>query len=287
MTITTGIGAFDAPLILCGGAYSNLEALQALFAEAQRLNIPHERIIHSGDVIAYCADPEASARLLMESGAHAIKGNVEEQLGQNAGDCACGFEEGSKCQALSAEWYAHADDQISNETRSWMAALPDQITFTINDRTFRVIHGGVNQINRFMFASLGDSVFDGELAQSGTNCVIAGHTGIPFTRHVGGRIWHNCGAVGLPANDGTPRGWFTILTPMVHGVRFEHRPLHYDHITAARKMRNAGLSGEYAGALESGLWPTMDILPEAERSGVGKPISFGSVVWAQIPRSAA
>lgn len=287
MTITTGIGVFDAPLILCGGAYSNLEALQALFAEADRLGIPHERIIHSGDVIAYCADPEASARLLMESGAHAIKGNVEEQLGQNAGDCACGFEEGSKCQALSAEWYAHADEQVSKDTRSWMADLPDQITFTVNDRTFRVVHGGVNQINRFMFASLGDSVFDGELVQSGTNCVIAGHTGIPFTRHVGGRIWHNCGALGLPANDGTPRGWFTILTPMVHGVRFEHRPLHYDHITAARKMRNAGLSSEYAGALESGRWPTMDILPDAEKSGVGKPISFGSVVWAQIPRSAA
>ena len=74
---------------------------------------------------------------------------------------------------------------------------------------------------------------------------------------------------------------------MIHGVRFEHRPLHYDHITAARKMRETGLSGEYAGALESGLWPTMDILPEPERKSVGKAISLGSIVWAQIPRSAA
>lgn len=287
MTITIGIGSFNAPLILCGGAYSNLEALEGLFEEAKRLNIPNERIIHCGDVIAYCADPEASARLLMQSGANAIKGNVEEQLGQNAGDCACGFEEGSQCQALSAKWFAHADEQISDETRSWMANLPDQISFTMNDRTFRVVHGGVDQINRFMFASLEDPVFGNELARAGTNCVIAGHTGIPFSRHVSGKIWHNCGALGLPANDGTPRGWFTILTPMVHGVRFEHRPLHYDHITAARKMRNAGLSGEYATALETGLWPTMDILPEAERSSVGKSISLGSVVWAQIPRSVA
>lgn len=287
MTITIGIGSFNAPLILCGGAYSNLEALEGLFEEARRLNIPNDHIIHCGDVIAYCADPEASARLLMQSGVHSIKGNVEEQLGRNAGDCACGFEEGSKCQALSAEWFAHANDQISDPTRSWMADLPDQISFTMNNRTFRVVHGGVDQINRFMFASLEDQVFGDELALAGTNCVIAGHTGIPFSRHVGGKIWHNCGALGLPANDGTPRGWFTILTPMVHGVRFEHRPLHYDHITAARKMRNVGLSGEYATALETGLWPTMDILPEAERSSVGKPISLGSVVWAQIPRSVA
>lgn len=287
MTVTVGIGPFDAPVIIFGGVYSNLESLEALFEEAGRLNVPAERIIHTGDVVAYCADPEKSARLLMSSGVHAIKGNVEEQLGQNAMDCACGFEDGSKCQTLAVEWYAYADRQIGGEVRTWMAGLPDQLTFAMNGRTFRVVHGGINQTNRFMFASLSDAVFGAELAQGGTDGVIAGHTGIPFTRHVGGKVWHNTGALGLPANDGTPRGWFTVLTPMIHGVRFEHRPLHYDHITAARKMRETGLSGEYASALESGLWPTMDILPEPEREGVGKPISLGSIVWAQIPRSAA
>lgn len=116
--------------------------------------------------------------------------------------------------------------------------------------------------------------------------VIAGHTGIPFTRNVDGRVWHNTGALGMPANDGTPRGWFTVMTPMIHGLRFEHRPLHYDHITAMRKMREAGLPAGYANAMGNGLWPAMDILPEPERESAGKPISLGSVVWARIPHSA-
>ena len=287
MTTTKAIGTFDSPAILCGGAYSNLEALEALFEEAERLRIPRERIIHTGDVIAYCSDHEAAARLLAASGAHAIKGNVEEQLGRNAEDCACGFVEGSQCQALAVDWYTAADAQVTPGTRTWMAGLPDQIIFTMNRRTFRVVHGGVNVTNRFVFASLSDADFAAELEDAGTDCVIAGHSGIPFTRHVGGRIWHNAGALGMPANDGTQRGWFSVLTPMVHGVRFEHRPLHYDHITAARKMRAAGGSSEYAAAIESGLWLTMDILPEAERRVRGRRITLGSVFWARIPHSEA
>jgi predicted phosphodiesterase len=285
MTTTKAIGTFDAPTILCGGAYSNLEALEALFEEAERLQVPPERIIHTGDVIAYCSDHEATARLLAASGAHAIKGNVEEQIGLNAGDCACGFAEGSQCQTLAVDWYAAANAQVTPGTRTWMAGLPDQIIFTMNRRTFRVVHGGVNVINRFMFPSLTDAEFSAELADAGTDCVIAGHTGIPFTRHVDGRIWHNSGALGMPANDGTQRGWFSLLTPMVHCVRIEHRPLHYDHITAARKMRQSGGSPEYAAALETGFWPYLDILPEAERQTRGRRITLGSVFWARIPRS--
>lgn len=287
MTTTKTIGIFDAPAILCGGAYSNLEALEALMEEAERLDVPPERIVHTGDVVAYCSDHEAAAQLLAASGAHAIKGNVEEQLGAGADDCACGFAEDSVCQALADDWYAAADSRISAETRAWMASLPDQLIFTMNRRTFRVVHGGVGVINRYMFASLPDSDFAAEFAAAGTDAVIAGHTGIPFTRHVDGGIWHNSGALGMPANDGTQRGWFTLLTPTAHGVRFEHRPLHYDHITAARKMRADGVSPQYAAALETGIWPSMDVLPPAERLRQGRHIHLGSVDWARMTRAEA
>ena len=55
---TRDIGRFEAPVLVCGGAYSNLEALEALMAAAGRLGIRPDHIIHTGDVVAYCADPK-------------------------------------------------------------------------------------------------------------------------------------------------------------------------------------------------------------------------------------
>ena len=42
----------DAPLLCFGGPYSNLQALQAMLAEARRLGIPPERMLCTGDVVA-------------------------------------------------------------------------------------------------------------------------------------------------------------------------------------------------------------------------------------------
>src|SRR3546814_2069829 len=47
-------------------------------------------------------------------------------------------------------------------------------------------------------------------------------SGLPFTELVDGRLWHNAGAIGLPANDGTPRVWYSILGPAPGGLHIEH-----------------------------------------------------------------
>ena len=79
----------------------------------------------------------------------------------------------------------------------------------------------------------------------------------------------------MPANDGTARVWYSIAYPDDQfGLRFVHKPLDYDHQTAARKMHEAGLPDAYANALVTGLWPNVDWLPEAERKQTGVRIDF-------------
>lgn len=279
MITSAQFGDFDGPVLACGGAVSNLEALQALDAEARRLGIPPHRIIHTGDVVAYCADPAAAASFVAERGWRAIKGNVEQQLAAGAEDCACGFASGSLCDAMTATWYSHADQQMTPELRRWMAGLPDQAEFSLAGKRFRVVHGGVSVINRFMFASLPEPEFASEFDRSGADCIIAGHAGMPFTRAVGGRLWHNPGSLGMPANDGTPHGWYSILRPIADGVRITHHAFSYDQTTAAAKMRAAGLPEGYAACLETGLWPSLDVLPERERAATGWPLAESVHDW--------
>ena len=48
-------------------------------------------------------------------------------------------------------------------------------------------------------------------------------------------------------------------------------------------MRAAGLPAGYADALETGLWPSLDVLPPAERAAAGRPIEAGAVLWPTPP----
>lgn len=279
MNETLDLGVLEQPVLICGGAYGNLEALQALERWAQLHGFAAENIIHTGDAAAYCADPHQATSFIRERSWPSIKGNVEEQLAVGADDCACGFEEGSVCNAMSARWFAYADRCISAEDRAWMAALPSLLRFRLNGRRFLAVHGSVEQTNSFMFESLDEAVFAEQIDLADADAVIAGHTGIAFTRMIGDRAWHNSGALGMPANDGTPRVWFSTLTPEGDAIRFAHHALVYDHSSAADKLRRADLRPGYADGLETGLWPSLDILPPAEKAATGQPISLVDTVW--------
>ena len=267
------------PLLVFGGPYSNLEATKAILAEARRRTIPPNNIVCTGDLAAYCADPQAVIDLVRSAQMHVVMGNCEESLAAQAADCGCGFADDSACAALSNEWYPFADRNVDVESRIWMGSLPRLIDIEINGRRLAAVHGSVTSINRFVFAS-SDPVIEQELAASGCDGVVAGHCGLPFTRVIGGRLWHNAGVIGIPANDGTPRAWFSVLAPTGDGIVIEHHALEYDFSSAAAKMREHGLPEGYATALETGLWPSCDILPAEELKVRGQPIEPGSVCWS-------
>lgn len=270
----------EGPVLCFGGAYSNLQALQALLAEAARLGIPPTRILCTGDLVAYCADAAATVDLAMASGIIVIAGNCEENLAAKLADCGCGFDADTVCDRLSQVWYAHATRQIRPAHQAWMAALPPRMVLEIGGRRLAVIHGGTRQVSHFLFASAPEAELEEELAGTGCEGVLAGHCGLPFTRYLaGGGLWHNAGAIGMPADDGTPRGWFSVLTPEVGGLRVEHHPLHYDHAAAMAAMREARLPSAYHDALASGLWPSRDVLPNPERRLQGIPRNAQRFSW--------
>ncbi len=276
----------DGPVLVFGGCYSNLQATEALLAEAARLGIPPARMICTGDVVAYGADPAPVIALIRAAGIATVMGNCEEQLAAEAEDCGCGFAPGSRCERLSAAWFTYASAHVDHPTRRWMAGLPRRLDLLIGGHRFAVVHGAPSRINRFVFASAPDADLGHEIAETGTDGVIGGHCGLPFTRRLGARLWHNAGVIGLPANDGTPRGWFSLLIPGRDGLDIRHLPLAYDHRAAAAAMRRAGLPEDYAETLESGVWPNFDILPAAEQAMSGTPLAPAVTKWPETAQAA-
>ena len=276
MTIDIGGGE---PLLVFGGPYSNLRAMQALVLEAERLGIEPQRVICTGDVVAYGAEPVETVALIRAWGCHVIKGNCEESLAERSGDCGCNFEEGSVCALLSKGWYPYADATIGDDERDWMNALPASLTFQFGGRTFRVVHGGCREIARWVFQSQ-DGVLDEEIALSGAEITIAGHAGLPFVARRDDGIWFNPGVIGMPANDGTPDGWYGIIAfdAATGGVTLSTHRLGYENVAAAASMRRAGHANEYARTLITGRWPSLDVLPAEERLATGREISPVSLI---------
>jgi predicted phosphodiesterase len=268
------LGNMTGPVLVFGGPYSNLQATQAIKAVAERLEIPPERCICTGDIVAYCAQPKETVALIRDWGIHCLMGNCEESFANNAEDCGCGFEEGTHCDLLSAQWFQFANQALTSDQRHWFASLPRQITFTLEQTKARVIHGSVSSINQFIFASTEEAIFQQEVTLSEADLIIGGHSGIPFTKHIDKTVWHNTGALGMPANDGTPRTWFSIIDSDEGELRIRTEALDYDYLQAYQAMVNAGMDNGYAQGLTSGLWPSMDVLPEREQEKQGTALNF-------------
>lgn len=262
--------AGGGPILVFGGPYSNLAATTAMRERARALAIPPERTICTGDVIAYCAEPEETSLLVRDWGCHVVAGNCEEQIASGAADCGCGFEDGSACDLLAKGWYPYANQRVSQSTREWMAGLPAAITFNAGGLRFRVVHGGTSVVNTFVFGSQRDLVAS-EHAASGADVVVAGHAGLPFIRRVQGGVWFNPGVIGMPANDATTDVWYGLITTRPDGgVRLSASRLAYDHHATAAAIRRQGYADDYARALVTGLWPSLDILPALERERTGQ-----------------
>ncbi len=272
MRSSISLGEITAPILVFGGPYSNLAATKAIQAEAERLTIPPERVICTGDVIAYCADPVATTDLIRTWGISVVMGNCEESLAENSPDCGCGFEEGSSCSLLSVGWYNYANQVVTLSQRRWMSELPRNLSFSLNGLKFLVIHGGVERINEFIFRSTSDEVKVQQLEKSGVDVIIGGHCGIPFGQALRNGHWLNAGVIGMPANDATPDGWYMLLSPARDHVEVTWHRLRYPAAHSRQAMLKAGLNNEYADALTTGLWPSTDVLPDSEKESTAKTI---------------
>lgn len=267
---TKHLGEVHGPLLLFGGPYSNLQVTLAIQEVAKKLKVPISNIICTGDILAYCGEPSETLDLIRDWGIHVVKGNCEESLGSDAADCGCGFDAGTTCSLLSADWYRFALQQIDADQKEWMSNLPGRIDLTCCGRSIAVVHGGVDMVNRFIFPSTPEEIKMRELDLTQTNIVIGGHSGIPSGQRFGDRAWLNTGVIGMPANDGTQDGWYLLLRPDPGGLRSSWHRLPYDSQKASNVMQEKGLCGGYHKTLLDGLWPSMDVLPVIERNKQGQ-----------------
>jgi len=265
------IGELSGKVLLFGGVYSNLQALEALIAVAEKEHILPENCICTGDIVGYCGQPEETVQRFKSWNARSIVGNVEEQLASGSIDCGCDFTAGSRCDNFSKEWYPLAQSLLSKSSIDWIKTIPDHIKFQYANKDVCIVHGSYEYISEFVFKSTNWDLKQTSFKNSESDVIIAGHCGLPFVDEKNDKTWINPGVIGMPANDGLASVWFAILDD-TNGFNVKYSTLEYNYKKAAEIMLVKGFPASYAETLLTGIWDNMEILPKEEKAQRGKMI---------------
>ena len=278
----THIGTKNGKLLLFGGVYSNLQALEQLIAISEMEDIAPENCICTGDITGYCAQPEETIQLIRKWGALSIAGNVELQLASDSEDCGCDFKAGGRCDSFSKLWFPYTKGHLSKESLQWISEIPEHISFGYGGKKVTVVHGDFENTSEFIFKSNANSNKEKCFKETKSDVIIAGHCGLPFHQAIKEKLWLNPGVIGMPANDGTTRVWYMLLEIEEGVLKYTHRSFEYDYTTTQQLMFKNHLPEEYADTLKSGIWDNMEILPEIEKMGQGIPIYLDTTTQQNI-----
>lgn len=188
-------------ILVFGGVYSNLQALEAMQQVAENQGIAPGNIICTGDIVGYCAQPSECLDVIEEWGIHAIQGNVEENLLSGNDDCGCNFTEGGRCDMFSRQWFPFAVSKMTERNLAYLKTLPQTLDFQYLNKKIKVLHGSINHISEFVFKSTDWQIKADSFEKTKADVILAGHCGLPFVDEKDGKTWLNAGVIGMPAND--------------------------------------------------------------------------------------
>jgi diadenosine tetraphosphatase ApaH/serine/threonine PP2A family protein phosphatase len=244
-------------IALLSDVHSNLEALHACLKHAAQCGA--QRYVFLGDFVGYGADPQevvAAIAHRVADGAIAVKGNHDEAVEKRAGY----MNEAAKD---SIEWTRKA---LSVESAAFLSRLP----LIVREEAMCFVHASAADPARWDYVDT-RAVAWRSVEAAGTPYTFSGHvhdqvlyfespTGkwstfrptpgspVPMPGH---RRWLALvGSVGQP-RDGKAAAAYALFDAARKQITF-HR-VAYDHLAAARKIRQAGLPEAHAYRVEKGI----------------------------------
>ena len=233
-----------------GDIHANLEALQAVLADAKERGCTHYACI--GDVVGYNANPHECIELVRSLGCPVVMGNHDEQAHLNAT-----AENFNPLAEEAIEWTrAH----LTEEDKAWLAGL--RLVRQVRD--FSIVHATLDTPQKWGYVF---TPFDAAASFSYqfTTLCFYGHTHSPhawvreqqvreasldmLTIESGKKYFINTGSVGQP-RDGDWRASYCIYHPGKNYL--EARRVEYDINTAQDKVVAAGLPQRLADRLAMG-----------------------------------
>jgi len=252
-------------LAVFGGVYSNHRALRAVLADIATRGAGDTWCL--GDLGGFGPHPDRSAEVLRASGVPMLRGNYDDSVGNDRGDCACGYGD-PRDRHFAQISYDYTAARTSPEHKRWMRELPEQARLSFGDLRVLLCHGSPRRVNEFLWESACSDAFLEWLCEThAADVVVCGHTGLPWHRRLAsGHHVVNVGAIGRPPNDGVTTVPYAIVETGPD-VRVTFHRVRYDCDALALEMEAEGLPPEFVETIRKGWWTTcLENLPAKERA---------------------
>ncbi len=244
-------------IALLADVHSNLEALEACLAHARQSGA--ERYAFLGDLVGYGADPCAVVELIARhaaEGAIVVKGNHDAAVEKRAG----------YMNDTSTEVIDWTREVLPADSKAFLAQLP----LCVSEGSMCFVHAsaasperwdyidGINAALKSIEAAQLPYTFSGHVHEQmlyfqssvGKVGAYSPLQGSQISMH-SNRRWHALvGSVGQP-RDRNPSAAYALFDADREQITFHRVP--YDHLAAARKIREAGLPGSIAYRVEMGI----------------------------------
>jgi predicted phosphodiesterase len=234
-----------------GDIHSNLEALQAVLADAQAVHCTHH--ICLGDIVGYNANPKECLDIVRGLNCPVVKGNHDE--------LACLDINPNNVSPLANEGIDFTRTHLTPEDLTWLAGLK----FVRQVRDFTIVHATLDTPHKWGYV-LNQLDAGASFSYQHTQLCFFGHTHVPraYVRdhHVrsldgwqsviieaGKKYFLNVGSVGQP-RDGDWRASYAIYD--VADRLVELRRVDYDITGAQQKILDSGLPPRLASRLAEG-----------------------------------
>ena len=259
--------ASSAPVTLAafGGVYSNRYALDAVLDDLAARGADHVWCL--GDLGGFGPTPDAAIERLRAEGVPTLRGNMDDSVGHDSGDCDCGYGD-PRDLLFSQRSFDYTAAHTSRSHKAWMRDLRERARLSLGGRRVLLCHGSPRRVNEFLWESTcGDAFLEHLCREHDADVLLCTHTGLPWHRALpSGRHVVNAGVIGRPPNDGLGGAVYASVT-FHEAVTVRLHRVAYDHEALARDMERERLPSEFVETIRTGWWTTcLENLPARERS---------------------
>jgi len=214
--------------------HSNLLALEAVMVDAAGRRV--DFMLCCGDLVGYGPFPNEVIEALR--GVPTVMGNYDEGVGFDLDDCGCAYTSAEE-EVVGARSLKWTREKVTDANKAFLRGLPREIRRGVDGVEVLFVHGSPRRINEYLYEDRPESSVLRMLEPLGVDCLVMGHTHVPYHRVVGGFHVVNVGSVGKQ-KDGDPRARYALID-FDGGVSVEFVRVSYPVEETVDALRENGL----------------------------------------------